>query len=176
MVEHEGAPDSADNWGEAGRGFVNLLTFGGVTLRPDGRPSAWVSSSDGFSISDVLERLNELPRPTEIFNETFSDYSSAVEKTTAAQLKHLISKQPLEDRQNLEFGKITIRKEMSFHRADQPRRVSDGVLLVETERNGQRMSYEIDRLKGTVTKLPDKTYRDYEPTVHSIKQANVLMR
>ncbi|MFV3014864.1 hypothetical protein ACM9HO_04015, partial [Pseudomonas sp. KHB2.9] len=165
----KGAPDSADNWGEAGRGFVNLLTFGGVTLRPDGRPSAWVSSSDGFSISDVLERLNELPRPTEIFNETFSDYSSAVKKTTAAQLKHLISKQPLEDRQNLEFGKITIRKEMSFHRADQPRRVSDGVLLVETERNGQRMSYEIDRLKGTVTKLPDKTYRDYEPTVHSIK-------
>uniref|UniRef100_UPI003C7DC93E hypothetical protein n=1 Tax=Pseudomonas veronii TaxID=76761 RepID=UPI003C7DC93E len=165
----KGAPDSADNWGEAGRGFVNLLTFGGVTLRPDGRPSAWVSSSDGFSISDVLERLNELPRPTEIFNETFSDYSSAVKKTTAAQLKHLISKQPLEDRQNLEFGKITIRKEMSFHRADQPRRVSDGVLLVETEHNGQRMSYEIDRLKGTVTKLPDKTYRDYEPTVHSIK-------
>ncbi|USW94096.1 hypothetical protein NHF39_22515 [Pseudomonas proteolytica] len=75
----------------------------------------------------------------------------------------LISKLPLEDRENLEFGKITIRKEIRYDRDDLPIRVAPGVLLVKTERNGKVMTYAIDRLQGTVTRKPDQQYKEYEP-------------
>lgn len=159
----QGTPSSADDWGAEGRDFIHGITAGLVTLAPDGRPGSWVSSSDGFNIDDVRERLKELPPADQVFKEAFQGFSSDVKKTTSAQLKLLISKQPLEDRLNLEFGKITIRKGMSTHIGSPPRRISEGALLIETDRNGKVMTYEIDRLQGTVTKLPDMNYREYEP-------------
>lgn len=152
----DAAPSSADNWGEEGRYLISGITHGLVTLPPEGRKGAWVSSSSGFNIDDVRARLKKLPRADNIFKETFQEFSSAVKKTTSAQLKLLISKQPLEDRKNLEFGKITIRSQYSLYGFALLKRVPEGVLLVETERNGRVMTYEIDRLKGTVTKLPNE--------------------
>ena len=159
-----GAPDSADNWGPAGRNFVFGVTFGGVNLPVDGVPGAWVSSSNAININDVLATMKDLPRPQAPFEQAFTNYANAVKKTTSAQLKHLIAKQPLQDRENLAYGKITIRREIDYHRADHPLRVADGILLVETERNGNVMTYELDRLKGTLTRRPDKTYQQYPPT------------
>lgn len=159
----DAVPSSADNWGESGRSFLRGISYGAITLPPDGRKGAWVSSSSGFNIDDVRARLKELPRADDIFKETFQAFSSAVKKTTSAQLKLLISKQPLEDRENLEFGKITIRKEFRTYPHTSPKLVSEGALLIESERNGKVTSYEIDRLKGTITKLPSQSYQEYEP-------------
>lgn len=161
----DAAPSSADNWGEAGRSSIRDITYGLVTLPPDGRKGAWVSSSGGFNIDDVRARLKELPRADDLFKETFQEFSSAVKKTTSAQLKLLISKQPLEDRENLEFGKITIRKEFRTYPYTSPQRVSEGVLLIESERNGKITSYKIDRSKGTITKLPNQSYQENKPTL-----------
>ncbi len=159
-----GVPDSADNWGEHGRSFIKSLTSGAISIDPDGKPAAWVSSSDAININDVLVTLKQLPPPLDAFSKTFSDYANTVKKTTAAQLKLLISKLPLEDRKNLEFGKLSIRKEIRYLRNDDLKRVAPGVLLVKTERNGNIMTYAIDRLKGTVTKQPDQSYKEYAPS------------
>lgn len=158
------APDSADDWGVTGRDFVNKVTFGQVTIPVDGVPAQWVSSSSAIDINHVMAKLNTLPSAKATFETAFADYNNAVKKTTSAQIKHLISSLPLEDRQNLEFGKITIRKEVDYHRTDYPLRTSEGVLLVQTERNGKVLTYEIDRLKGTVTPRPHETYQEYLPT------------
>ncbi len=158
------APDSADDWGVTGRDFVNKVTFGQVTIPVDGVPAQWVSSSSAIDINHVMAKLNTLPSAKATFETAFADYNNAVKKTTSAQIKHLISSLPLEDRQNLEFGKITIRKEVDYHRTDYPLRTSEGVLLVQTERNGKVLTYEIDRLKGTVTPRPQETYQEYLPT------------
>lgn len=159
-----GAPDSADNWGEHGRAFVKDLTFGAITLEPDGKPAAWVSSSEAINISAVIPKLKNLARPVEAFNETFAGYANTVKKATATQIKLLISKLPPQDRENLEFGKISISKEVRYTRADHPIHVEPGVLLVKTERNGKVMTYAIDRLKGTVTRRPNQSYQEYAPT------------
>ena len=158
-----GAPVSADNWGEFGRDFVQVVTLDQVKIPADGRPAAWVSSSNAVDFNKVLPKLKDLPRPLEIFKKTFADYAHTVKKTTSAQIKLLISKLPLEDRENLEFGKISIRKEIRYYRVDQPIRAEPGVLLVKTERNGKVMTYAIDRLKGTVTRRPDPAYKEFEP-------------
>lgn len=156
------APDSNDNWGENGRSVVKGVTLGLVDLAPDGRAGEWVSSSNAINIRGLMATLKALPRPNDAFKERFSDYSNAVQKTTSAQLKLLISKLPLEDRQDLEFGKLTLLKEIHHHGSNTPsKRVTQGVLLLKTERNGKAMVYEIDRLKGTVTRAPNKGIADY---------------
>ncbi len=159
-----GAPDSEDDWGESGRAFVNAVTFGLVTLPTDGAPAAWVSSSPALDINNALATIKHLPRPQAAFDEAIANYTRTVKKTTSVQLKHLIAKLPLEDRQNLEFGKITVRREFDYNRSDHLLRVAEGVLLIETERDGQLMTYEVDRLKGTVTRQPGKTYKEFPPT------------
>ena len=139
-----------------------------------GAPGAWVSSSDKIDLNDLLPKLKRLPDPIKQFNEDFRTFSDAVKKATSAQLKVLISKLPLEDRQNLEFGDIVVRKEVDYDNPSQPLRTEEGVLLVETRRtvNGQPsvMTYAIDRLKGTVTRRPGKVYKEHQPT-HNLYSA-----
>ncbi|WP_080727646.1 glycosyltransferase [Pseudomonas fluorescens] len=159
-----GAPTSADNWGEKGRSFIKGITWDQIDIAPDGKPAVWVSSSDAINVDSVMATLKNLPRPLQAFKETFPGYANSVKKATAAQLKLLVSKLPLEDRQNLELGKISIHKEIRYLREDHPIRVEPGVLLVKTERNGQAMTYAIDRLKGTVTRRPEQSYREYVPS------------
>ncbi|USV98403.1 hypothetical protein KUA23_14990 [Pseudomonas pergaminensis] len=165
-----GTPDSANNFGSAGRDVVNFVTFGVGEIPPDGQPATWVSASKAIDIKNVLETLKALPRPQQAFAEHIFDYTQSVKTIATAQLKLLISNQPLADRQNLEFGKLTIRRESTYHRPDFPERVNEGALLVETERDGKFVTYEIDRLKGTITKLPGKSYKEYPPTNGTIPQ------
>lgn len=82
------APNSADDWGTFGRGFVNVATLGQVEIPKDGVPGKWVSSSAAINVQAVGEKLKNLPRPSALFDEAFKNYSDAVKKTTSAQLKH----------------------------------------------------------------------------------------
>ncbi|PIB42061.1 hypothetical protein AOA59_22145 [Pseudomonas sp. 2822-15] len=133
-----------------------------------GERGAWVSSSDKIDINDALAKLKPLPDPVKQFNADFREYADSVKKITSAQLKFLISKLPLEDRQNLEFGEIAVRREIDYDSPSHPLRTEEGVLLVETRRtvNGQInvMTYAIDRLKGTVTRRPGKVYKESQPS------------
>jgi hypothetical protein len=134
----------------------------GFLFDPPEAPEAWSSSSNQFNIDAVLATIRELPRPQFAFDQAIANHFGAVKKITSAHLKHLISTLPKEDQLNLQFGKITPRKEINYHRDDE--RVAEGVVLFQTERDGNVMTYELNRLKGTITPLPDKTYDEYRPT------------
>lgn len=153
------APDSADSWGETGRSLVRHLTFGEVDLPDDGRPGAWVSSSAALDINAIMPKLEQLPRLSETFNTAFSAYSRAIKTATAAHVKHMVSKLPLADRQNFEFGKITIAKEVHYEwggvTASERNKTTEGCVQIKIERDGQVHTYQLDRLRGTITQRPD---------------------
>ena len=121
--------------------------------------SSWVSSSTAVNVNEVLNTLKTLPNIAQPFDSAFSTFATDVEKVTKTQIKHLISTLPLEDRQNLEYGKVTVAKEMDLARTNtqQPRRsrTTEGSVLVKTEHNGQIHTYEINRLKGEIIRRRD---------------------
>lgn len=123
------------------------------------KKSIWVSSSTAVNVNEVLKTLKTLPDIAQPFDSTFSTFATDVEKVTKTQSKHLISTLPLEDRQNLEYGKITVAKEMDLATTNtqQPRRsrTAEGSVLVKTQRNGQVHTYEINRLKGEIIRRRD---------------------
>lgn len=155
--------------------LLDLLIDGRALRSPppdsdDGKPGAWVSSSDQINISDLLPTLKTLPDPIEQFNQDFRTYSDAVKKATSAQLKVLISRLPLEDRQNLEFGEIVVHQDIRYDRvpgSSYNKRVETGVVLVETRRtvNGktQSMQYAINRMEGTITRQRSQFYEALSP-------------
>lgn len=153
------ALSSADNWGESGRDALRAITLGVADLPVDGRPGTWVSSSSGFDIQEVLPALKQLPRlPTE-FDEAFSTYSAAVKTATAAHIKNMVVKLPLADRQHFEFGEITLARETHFEwggvLASERDKETEGRLLIKIKRDDQVHTYQLDRLKGTITQRPD---------------------
>lgn len=148
----------------------NTETFGRATLTGFGSAieisaqksqptSTWVSSSPDVDIEKALNAIKSIGDITSSFNAAFSDFAADMEKTTKAQIKHLISTVPLEDRQNLEYGKITVVKQMhlSSQNTGQPRRsrVTEGSVLVKTVRNGITNTYEINRLNSEIIKRRD---------------------
>lgn len=160
-------PDSNTDWG-VGRGFFEFFTGGGISIAADGTPAVWVSSSADVNVNEMLPKLKDLPRPQEQFDADFAKYEDAIKKTTSALFKYGISKLPLEDQQHLQFGEITVRREIDYDRPDLPQRTENGVLLFETKRNinGKLsvMTYAYDRLKGTFTRRPGKTYQERVPS------------
>ncbi|WP_338509477.1 hypothetical protein VRB78_12740 [Pseudomonas trivialis] len=156
------APD-----GNLSEGVYWLKLLPGVILPAIGdevTPGTWDALTNGIDIKDVLAKIKELPSPRQPFETAFADYENAVKKTTAAQIKTLVSNLPLEDRKNLEFGKITVRTQIDYWRNDHPLPVEKGTVLVETVRNGTSVTYAINRLKGTITKRPGMAYKEHPPT------------
>ncbi|OIN46549.1 hypothetical protein BLL37_15925 [Pseudomonas azotoformans] len=154
-----GAPSSADNWGESGRNLIRAATDGGVDLPDDNRPGAWVSSSAAFDINDALQKLKQLPRLSDAFEGAFTAYSDAVKTATAAHIKYMVSKLPLADRQNFEYGKVTIAKEVHYEwggsSVSERNKATEGHVQIKIERDGQIYNYQLDRLQGKITQRPD---------------------
>ncbi|WP_073522378.1 hypothetical protein [Pseudomonas fluorescens] len=156
-------PGANSDWGTSALAwmpwsFVPSLNTAANTQKP----GSWFSSSPDVDIPKVLnalKSLKSLPDISQPFNAAFSSFAADLEKTTRTQIKHLISTLPLEDRQNLEYGKITVTKQMNLARENngQPRRsrVTEGRVLVKTERDDQVHTYEIDRLNNTILKRRD---------------------
>ena len=113
------------------------------------------SSLKGNDLQRVLTRLNA-NRQFGVPAEFERQFSRAIEEKKAAVntvVRHMISQLPLEDRQRLEFGKISFFQEGSY--------VMDGHfnntygqnkpgLLVKTELQGVSHAYVIDFNKGTI--------------------------
>ncbi|MGY2402679.1 hypothetical protein [Pseudomonas sp. SDO5271_S396] len=171
------APDSADNWGETGRALIKSATHDIVDLPSDGRPGTWVSSSTAFDIADVLQKLKPLPHLPSAFEGAFSEYAGAIKTATAAQIKYLVSKLPLADRQNFEFGKVTIAREKYYEWGGE-KPSTEGRVQVKIERDGQIHNYQIDRLHGTITPRPDlgdfKTSEPYYKETRPFNEFNIV--
>lgn len=133
---------------------------------PGNPPSAfqWTSTSSAVDIDDILEKTKDLPFIGSVFQDAFSAYATGLEKSIGTQVKSMISRLPLQDRNNFEYGKITLVKEVDVARstaAETPReRVKPNTLLVQTERTvagrGETVhTYEIDLKKGLIVERPD---------------------
>lgn len=156
-------PGPDDNLGSFGRSLLGATTFGlfnHLSNAKDAPSSAvWVSSANDIDISKVLTALKALPRLSPSYDTEFASFAAGAEKITRAQVKHLISTLPLADRQHLEYGKITVTREMDLatNKRQQPRRTrtSEGCVLVKTEHNGQIHTYQINRLTNEIIKRRD---------------------
>ncbi|UII72994.1 hypothetical protein LVW35_07405 [Pseudomonas sp. HN11] len=108
-----------------------------------------------------LGALNANPRfgVTEAFNQSFEKAIHTKKSAVATTVKHLISQLPVEDRKNLEFGKVTFYQQTSFtlgldFTSTTPGPTSPG-LWVKTERDGVTTAYEINLNKGTIAPAPN---------------------
>ncbi|NVZ23447.1 hypothetical protein [Pseudomonas costantinii] len=136
-------------------------------FKPRPETSQWVSSSGEVKINDVLKTFKDLPSLSTLFESAFSDYCAQAEKSAATQVKHLISKLPLADRERLEFGKITVVKEWNnsysaYSRFKESTPASQGSnLLVKTVLDGKIHTYEIDLKNNKIVERKD--LGDFQP-------------
>ncbi|MFL1491152.1 hypothetical protein [Pseudomonas antarctica] len=160
-----GPNDDVGTFGQAVLQATLLSNLGAIHATVEKPPtSQWVSSSPDVDIRKALTAIESLGDLPTRFNAAFSRFAADLEKTTKAQLKYLISTLALQDRQNLEYGKMTVVKHMNLARNNtgQPRRsrASPGSVLVKTERNGKFCTYEINRLTNKI--IPRRDLGDFQ--------------
>ncbi|AZE89423.1 hypothetical protein [Pseudomonas orientalis] len=116
----------------------------------------WVSSSDDIDLDRIQNKTNALPNINAAFNAEIANYFPAMEKALAAQVKHLITTLPLEDRKAIEYGKITPFAEYDVtYTAYSQVRVETKVphrLLLKTELDGITHVHEFDLKQNSVQK------------------------
>ena len=127
-------------------------TYGGITRNSASDSNKWVSTSTQLGDLDaMLATIKTLPLMSTRFQLAFAPYADEINKSTATQVKHLISQLPIEDRKNFEFGKLTLAKQTQheYWAYSQTEKSSTTVsqghsLLVKTELKGKVNLYEID--------------------------------
>jgi len=142
-------------------GVENPSVVGVRGIRPR-RPADnhWVTSSSTLNLREVLEKTKDLPSMPSVFQDAFRKYADGIEKSVATQVKSMISRLPQEDRENLEYGEITVVREVevvkdNFGRETRERVREDNCLLVKTKRNNQVHTYEINLRAGKITERTD---------------------
>ena len=119
----------------------------------------WTSNDPSVPI-DRLNVVKDLPDINAVFAKAFADYAAQMEKAMAAQVKHLITTQPLEVRKNIEQGKLETFKEVrvstdNFGRTKRDTLTNRTGLLLRTERQGVVTVYEINLQKNTLIQRDD---------------------
>jgi hypothetical protein len=130
--------------------------------------SRWISEDRRFPTS-MLTQLADRPDPILEHKNKFTAYKNNLIGAHATVIKNQISRLPLEDRKNLEFGKIRVfvegqvSKTTVFTRAGRqededltPAQPMDNRrLIVHTLRDGNPEFYEMSSQKGQITKRDD---------------------
>ena len=116
----------------------------------------WFSSSEDVPIRGIKHHSGKLPDINKYFSAYLAAFFTAMEKGIAAQVKSLISNLPLEDRKNIEAGKLTVIKETTVGTTHGGWRVEEttvpNALLLRTLREGVTHTYEIKIRDNTVSK------------------------
>lgn len=120
----------------------------------------WTSTDPSVPI-DRLNVERDLPNIDELFATAFPAYATDMEKAIGAQVKHLIATLPLEDRRNIEQGKLDVFKDVqvktdNFGGVTKQTVPHDNSLLLRLERNGVVTVYEVNLQKNTIRKREDK--------------------
>lgn len=128
--------------------------FGGALGR------GWKSTDPGVPI-DRLNVARDLPNIDEVFATAFAAYATDMEHAVGAQVKHLIATLPLEDRRNIEQGKLDVFKDVrvktdNFGVFTKTALPNDNSVLLRLERNGVVNVYEVDLQHNTIRKREDK--------------------
>lgn len=127
-------------------------------------PSKYVSLSTDIDISDILQKLKHLPSIASLFDPAFATYVDRLEQSTTTHFKYLMSQLPIEDRKNLEYGKITILSETNFVSPNGRFLSTESApeknfLLVKTERSGKNpQTYKVELNTGKIITLHKNHY------------------
>lgn len=119
----------------------------------------WTSNDPSVPV-DRLNVVKDLPDINDVFGKAFAVYRAQMEKALGAQVKHLIATLPLEDRKNIEHGKLDTFKQVrvstdSFGGTKRDTLTNRTGLLIRTERQGVVSVYEINLEKNTLTQRDD---------------------
>ena len=130
--------------------------------------SRWVSSSKDVNINEFLVKYasKRLPAIPELFKRTFSEYCEKAEKGISAQLKYMISQQPLGVRKAIENGEITLLREDKIGWGPVREGTSSVIKphvknsennnpLLKVKYNGRTKVYEIDLKNGALKERDD---------------------
>lgn len=136
-----------------------------VFLTPwkDGRrvgKDSYTSRDNKIDLSNVNIDPVSLAYVRESFEADIKEYFNDFEAAAKAQTKYLISKLPLEDRDIIENGKITLAVERSAHRGASgisSSKSSPTLLTVQSEFEGKTHAYEIDLSDNMIRKRSDWT-------------------
>ncbi|QJI29249.1 hypothetical protein HKK55_11160 [Pseudomonas sp. ADAK18] len=132
-------------------------------------PVGWFSTDKDVPISYMLNKLVALQKPKGLHEKVFAEYESGIKNAYVTLTKNLISQLPLEDRKNIEYGKINVyvdgevTRTTSFlpgfthvHESSFPEQpLKERVLLIKTERNDETTFYEISPQHGRIRRRDD---------------------
>ena len=74
-------------------------------------PGRSADNTPNFTLEEVLSKTQSLKSVSKEFVSEFKQFGRALDSSVATQVKHLITQLPLEDRQNIEYGSLSIFKE-----------------------------------------------------------------
>ncbi len=74
-------------------------------------PGRSAANTPNFTLDEVLSKTQNLKNISREFVSEFQQFGRALDSSVATQVKHLIAQLPLEDRQNIEYGSLSIFKE-----------------------------------------------------------------
>lgn len=141
-------------------------------LRPEGyfsmldiammenRHYTWTTEDPRIPLAEIND--NPVLGVNAAFKQHFDEAIASRKKGLSATVRHLISKLPLDQRKDLEYGKLRF-----FHESEYRINLTDKTLLhkystfsIKTERDGVSSVYEVDIQKGTITKLGSGNHYD----------------
>lgn len=137
----------------------------------------WESSSPDVPL-ERLKTARQSPDMNEVFTRAFGAYRVEMDKAIATQTKHLIARLPLEDRQRIEFGALTVMTDTQvsqdpFGGVRENRKPNERSLLLKTTFRGEVLTYELNLKDNTLkrTELGDVT-----PAEHADENGRVYRR
>lgn len=124
----------------------------------DGVGTSWVSNSADVPLKQ-LSTKDRLPNIEAEFSSAFTGYCEAMDKAIATHAAHLIASLPLDDRNHLESGELTIARAISITRGGygpfpERRTPNDHSLYLKTEHQGEVRTYVLN-LKDNVIQRQD---------------------
>lgn len=127
----------------------------------------WKSTSPEVPL-ERLKTTRQSPDMNEVFPREFGAYRVEMDKAIATQTKHLIARLPLEDRQRIEFGNLTVMTDTQVSRdpfgmVSENRMPNDRSLLLKTTFRGEVLTYELNLKDNTLirTGLGDVTLGEH---------------
>ena len=132
-----------------------------LTTRKDYRPvykEQFTSRDDTIDLDELNTDIGTSSHVRWNFEYDLREYFDNFEAAAKAQTKYLISKLPLEDRDIIENGKITLAIQRNAYRGLTGLSItkhSPTLLTVQSEYKGKTHAYEIDLVDNAIFKRPD---------------------
>ena len=124
------------------------------------KPTYWQSSNPKVDILKLQRRANKLPYIDSVFYPPFAEHKKRLEENLPVLTKYLISNLPLEDRRQLEFGKLSLFSQTKVYNnpdrtAADTRHPNPNIVLIKTELGPTTKVYEYNVSTRAISLRPE---------------------